>query len=348
LQLIAVTTLRQKNYKGFRFDMGKPRKSRGRQIDGIFLLNKSSGMTSNAALQRAKWLFAAAKAGHTGSLDPMATGVLPLCFGEATKFSQYLLNADKAYRCTMRFGIRTNTSDAEGQIVSDNPGFALTQNEVESALARFVGQIEQVPSMFSAIKHQGQPLYKLAREGIEIERAARPVTVYELNLTAFRSGEYPEADVEARVSKGTYIRTLAEDVGNVIGCGAHISRLHRSQAGPFHESDCVSLEQLETTRGEGFAELLDHFLLPVETAIDHLQTVTMQPASGFYFRQGQPVLEVGALQTTAVGEMVRVVLDNGEFLGIAEIQMDGRIAPRKLMQHNSLQQSITSTVNMHG
>ena len=328
--------------------MGKPRKPKGRQIDGIFLLNKSGGMTSNAALQRAKWLFAAAKAGHTGSLDPMATGVLPLCFGEATKFSQYLLNADKAYRCTMRFGIRTNTGDAEGEVISDNAGFELTQNEVESALARFAGEIEQVPSMFSAIKHQGQPLYKLAREGIEIERAARPVTVYHLALTAFRPGDYPEADVEARVSKGTYIRTLAEDVGNLLGCGAHISSLHRSQAGPFNESDCVSLEQLEAARGDGFAELLDRFLLPVEKAIDHLQIITMQAASGFYLRQGQPVMEVSALQTTAVGEMVRVVLDSGEFLGVAEIQADGRVAPRKLLQQNSSQQLITSTVNMHG
>jgi tRNA pseudouridine55 synthase len=315
--------------------MGKPRKPKGRQIDGIFLLNKSGGMTSNAALQRAKWLFAAAKAGHTGSLDPMATGVLPLCFGEATKYSQYLLNADKTYRCTMRFGIRTNTGDAEGQIISDTPGFVLAQNEVESALARFVGRIEQVPSMFSAIKHQGQPLYKLAREGIEVERLAREVTVYRLVLTAFRSGDYPEADVEAHVSKGTYIRTLAEDVGNLLGCGAHISRLHRSQAGPFNESDCVSLEQLEAVRGEGEAVLLDRFLLPLETAIEHLQTAVIPAAAGFYFRQGQPILEVSALQATSVGEMVRVALDSGEFLGVAEILEDGRIAPRKLLQQKS-------------
>lgn len=312
--------------------MGKPRKPKGRQLDGIFLLNKSGGMTSNAALQRVKWLFAAAKAGHTGSLDPMATGVLPLCFGEATKYSQYLLNADKAYRCTMRFGIRTNTGDAEGQMISDTPGFVLTQNEVESALAQFVGRIEQVPSMFSAIKHQGQPLYKLAREGIEVARVARPVTVYDLRLTAFRPGEYPEADVEARVSKGTYIRTLAEDVGNLLGCGAHIISLHRSQAGPFDESACVSLEQLEAVRGDGAAELLDKFLLPLETAIEHLQTVTIPTAAGFYFRQGQPVLEVSALQATSVGEMVRTVLESGEFLGVAEILEDGRIAPRKLLQ----------------
>jgi tRNA pseudouridine55 synthase len=329
--------------------MGKPRKPKGRDIDGILLLNKPLGITSNAALQRAKWLFAAAKAGHTGSLDPLATGVLPLCFGEATKYSQYLLDANKSYRCTMRFGVTTNTGDTEGEVLSSVPVPQLTQAAVESALAQFVGEIEQVPSMFSAIKHQGQPLYKLAREGKEVERAARPVTVYSLTLTAFRGGDYPEADVEARVSKGTYIRTLAEDIGARMGCGALISALHRTQAGPFNESQCVTLDELVETRGENRADLLDRYLLPIQTAIEHLQVVTLPVASGFYLRQGQPVLEVSALQTTAIGEMVRVLLESGEFLGVAEIQSDGRIAPRKLLQTNRLQQNPgTTTVNMHG
>lgn len=310
---------------------------KGRQLDGIFLLNKQAGMTSNAALQRAKWLFAAAKAGHTGSLDPMATGVLPLCFGEATKFSQYLLDADKIYRCTMRFGITTNTGDAEGDEIQRAPAAHITMADVEAALLGFTGNIEQVPSMFSAIKHQGQPLYKLARSGIEVERKARPVTIYRLELTGFRPGDdaagvFPEADVEAHVSKGTYIRTLAEDVGAQLGCGAHIIRLHRSSAGPFSETDCVDLDMLATLRGDGRADVLDKFLLPVEKAIDHLQCVRLPEASGFYLRQGQPVIEVSALNETVVGEMVRVVLDNGEFLGVAEIQQDGSIAPRKLLR----------------
>lgn len=184
---------------------------------------------------------------------------------------------------------------------------------------------------------------------VKVERAARPVTVFSLTLTAFRGGDYPEADVEACVSKGTYIRSLAEDVGARIGCGAHISALHRSQAGPFNESQCVTLDTLVDTRGEDRADLLDRFLLPVETAIDHLQVVTLPVASGFYLRQGQPVLEVSALQTTSVGEMVRVLLESGEFLGVAAIQTDGRIAPRKLLQANRLQQNPgTTTVNMHG
>lgn len=333
--------------------MSKPRTPKGRHIDGIFLLNKQVGMTSNAALQRAKWLFSAAKAGHTGSLDPMATGVLPICFGEATKFSQYLLDADKVYRCTMRFGITTNTGDAEGEITSTKPAEYLTREAVEAALSGFLGNIKQVPSMFSAIKHQGQPLYKLARSGIEVERQARPVTIYRLELLQFRPGDdaagvMPEAEVEAHVSKGTYIRTLAEDVGAKVGCGAHIIQLHRSQAGSFNEADSVDLDELVRVRGEGTGEVLDTFLLPVEQAIDHLQCIQLPVASGFYLRQGQPVLEVAALKAVAVGEMVRVVLDNGEFLGVAEIQQDGRIAPKKLLRTLGSRQQTVPTVNMHG
>lgn len=333
--------------------MGQPRKPKGRQLDGIFLLNKQSGMTSNAALQRAKWLFAAAKAGHTGSLDPMATGVLPLCFGEATKFSQYLLDADKVYRCTMRFGVVTNTGDAEGEIISRTPSGHITAADVERVLEQFVGNIEQIPSMFSAIKHKGQPLYKLARNGVEVERQARPVTIHSLRMTSFRTGDdtrglWPEAEVEAHVSKGTYIRTLAEDVGAQLGCGAHIIQLHRSKAGPFSEDACVDLDTLASERGEGNANVLDKYLLPVEQSITHLQSVLIPAASGFYLQQGQPVMEIAALQNTSVGEMVRVVLDSGEFLGVAEIQPDGRIAPRKLLRTLVSRQETGPTVNMHG
>lgn len=312
--------------------MNKPRKPKGRQINGILLLDKPKGLSSNQALQRAKWLMAAAKAGHTGSLDPMATGVLPLCFGEATKYSQYLLDADKTYRCTIHFGVTTETGDAEGEVVKRTDASEITENQVESTLTQFLGDQQQVPSMYSAIKHQGQPLYKLARQGIEVERQARPITVYRLELLAFRPGQNPEADVLAHVSKGTYIRTLAEDIGNALGCGAHITALHRSQAGPFTEDGCVTIEQLEAVRGEGRAEVLDQFLLPIERAIDHLQAVVVPEASAFYLRQGQPVLEVSALKTTKVGELVQVLLPSNEFLGVAEVQADGRLAPRKLVQ----------------
>ena len=314
--------------------MGKPRKPRGRRVDGILLLDKPIGMSSNAALQKVKWLFSAAKAGHTGSLDPMATGVLPLCFGEATKFSQHLLNADKAYRCTVRFGIRTTTADAEGETLTDQPVPALTRQAVAAVLPEFIGQIEQVPPMYSALKHQGTPLYKLAREGVEVERAARKVSIYSLVLLDFRSGDYPEADIEVHVSIGTYIRTLAEDMGEKLACGAHVSALRRIKAGRFEVSTCVTLDQLVALRGddEAGAIQLDRFLLPVEAALEHLQAVTVPESLGHYLRQGQPVLDVSVLRETAVGEIVRVMLDNGEFLGVAEILPDGRIAPRRLLQ----------------
>lgn len=315
--------------------MSKPRKARGRRVDGILLLDKPLGMSSNAALQRVKWLFSAAKAGHTGSLDPMATGVLPLCFGEATKFSQHLLDADKAYRCTIRFGIRTSTADAEGEVLSDKPAPALTQEQVQAAMAGFVGQIEQVPPMFSALKHQGTPLYKLAREGVEIERASRRVTIHQLTLLDFRTGGYPEADIEVVVSKGTYIRTLAEDIGEKLAYGAHVSALRRIQAGQFKEAACVSLERLVEICGEDreqAAAQLDQFLLPMESALAHLPVVTVPASMGAYLRQGQAVLALDALRVAAVGEIIRVMQDNSQFLGVAEIQSDGRIAPKRLLQ----------------
>ncbi len=315
--------------------MSKPRKARGRRVDGILLLDKPFGMSSNAALQRVKWLFSASKAGHTGSLDPMATGVLPLCFGEATKFSQHLLDADKAYRCTIRFGIRTTTADAEGEALTNQPAPTLTQADVEAVLPVFLGQQEQVPPMYSALKHQGTPLYKLAREGVEIERAARRVTIHHLTLLDFRAGDYPEADIEVSVSKGTYIRTLADDIGEKLGCGAHVSALRRTQAGQFKEADCVSLDRLVDVCGEDRAQTaaqLDAFLQPVEAALAHLSVVTVPAASAIYLRQGQAVLALEALKLAAVGEIIRVIQDNGEFLGVAEIQSDGRIAPKRLLQ----------------
>ncbi|MCC7517196.1 MAG: tRNA pseudouridine(55) synthase TruB [Pseudomonadales bacterium] len=315
--------------------MSRQRKAKGRPVNGVLLLDKPLGITSNAALQKAKRLLGAAKAGHTGSLDPMATGVLPLCFGEATKFSQYLLDADKAYTCTIRFGIRTTTADAEGAILTDQPIPLLTQAAVETVLATFLGEIAQVPPMFSALKHQGVPLYKLAREGVEIERAPRQVTIYQIALSAFRAGEYPEADIAVKVSKGTYIRTLAADIGDQLGCGAHVTRLRRTQAGSFAEQACVTLEHLEVLAEEDGVGALDELLLPATTLLAQMPEVTLPSASGFYFRQGQPVLEVGVLRTVAAGEIVRVMLDNGEFIGVAEVRADGYIAPKRLLQQMS-------------
>ena len=215
------------------------RRRKGRPIDGILVLDKPLGVSSNRALQTAKHLYFAAKAGHTGSLDPLATGVLPLCFGEATKFSSFLLDADKGYTSTFVLGVQTATCDAEGEVLAVKSAAHVTAAQVEQALIPLRGEIEQVPPMYSALKHKGQPLYKLARAGQEVERAARRVTIYELELLAFREGEHPQVDVRISCSKGTYVRTLAEDLGQALGCGAHVSALHRTRSGPFTEANMV-------------------------------------------------------------------------------------------------------------
>lgn len=307
------------------------RRRKGRPVNGILLLDKPLGMSSNGALQKVKYLFFAAKAGHTGSLDPLATGVLPICLGEATKFTQFLLDADKQYRATFRFGIATASGDADGEILSENGAEDLTAKQVEAVLAEFRGDISQVPSMYSALKHQGQPLYKLAREGIEIEREARPVTIYSLEMAAFRPGEFPEADVEIYCSKGTYVRTLAEDIGTQLGCGAYVSKLHRNAAGPFDEADTITVAALETLREEHQAEELDYLLKPMDAGIKHLMEVELSEDTAFYFRQGQPVMAPQVYRDSEEGDIVRVFEESGPFLGVAEVTDDGRVAPKRLV-----------------
>jgi tRNA pseudouridine55 synthase len=303
------------------------RQRRGRPIDGILILDKPSGMTSNAALQTVKRLYAAAKAGHTGSLDPLATGVLPICFGEATKFSQYLLDADKIYRSTFVFGVTTASGDSDGEVLERCDTSQLTQEKVEAALAQFRGDIEQVPSMYSAIKKDGQPLYKLARQGIEVERAARAVTIFELRIESFRAGANAEADIWIHCSKGTYVRSLAEDLGKALGCGAHVSQLRRVQSGPFGEADNVSLTTLEGLRArEAFAEM-DALLRDTTQALGALPKVMLGEAAGFYLRQGQPVL----VPKAPTQGLVQLQLMSGEFIGVGEILDDGRVAPRRLV-----------------
>jgi tRNA pseudouridine55 synthase len=303
------------------------RRRRGRPIDGILVLDKPAGVSSNQALQQAKRLFFAAKAGHTGSLDPLATGVLPLCFGEATKFSQFLLDADKAYESTLVLGTATDTGDAEGAVLEQADASALTEADVRSALDRFRGVIEQVPSMYSAIKQGGQPLYKLAREGRQVEREARTVEIKELELRAFRGGVAPEVDIYLACSKGTYVRSLAEDLGRVLGCGAHVSALRRTMAGPFSLEDSVTLEALEGLKSSGRLAEMDALLLPADAALGALPLVRLSESGGFYMRQGQPVLVPNA----PCDGMVRVALETGEFLGVGEILDDGRVAPRRLI-----------------
>jgi tRNA pseudouridine55 synthase len=303
------------------------RQRRGRPLDGILVLDKPAGLSSNRALQVVKRLYGAAKAGHTGSLDPLATGVLPLCFGEATKFSQFLLDADKAYESTFVLGIATDTGDAEGQVLASRDASALSESDVAAALDDFRGEIEQVPSMFSALKHQGQPLYKLARKGLEVERKARRVVIKQLELRAFRGGPRPEVDIYLECSKGTYVRSIAEDLGQALACGAHVARLRRTRAGAFGIADSVALATLEALKANDRLAEMDSLLLPADTAVDDLPLVRLSVSGGFYMRQGQPVLVPNA----PCDGMVRVALETGEFLGVGEILDDGRVAPRRLI-----------------
>lgn len=314
---------------------------KGRAIDGVLLLHKPSGMTSNRALQTAKRLFFVEKAGHTGSLDPLATGVLPLCFGEATKFSQFLLDADKDYRSTFRLGVRTDTSDADGQSLSEVATDGITRAQVESELKKFVGDILQVPSMFSALKHQGQPLYKMARQGVEIERQPRPVTVYSIRLLDFRAGPAAEVDVDIRCSKGTYIRSIAEDLGFALGCGAHVKVLHRSAAGLFDENQTVTLEELEAAFALGSYAALDKFLLSPDAPVASLPALILPESSAHYFRLGNPVTDHQVYRLGSQGDIVRVfsqpdsALEQAQFLGLGELTEDGRVAPKRIIANRS-------------
>jgi tRNA pseudouridine55 synthase len=313
---------------------------KGRPVDGVLLLMKPDGMTSNHALQRAKRLFFVEKAGHTGALDPLATGVLPLCFGEATKFSQFLLDADKRYRSTFLLGVRMNTSDADGEVVAEASAVHVTLDAVKQALIPLTGDILQVPSMFSALKHQGQPLYKLARDGIEIERQPRPVTVYAIEILGFRPGERAEVDVDVTCSKGTYIRSIAEDLGFALGCGAHVKTLHRSAAGSFVEAQCITLEELEKDFELGSYEALDKHLLSADAPVASLPAIILPEASAHYFRLGNPVMDPQVYRVGEQGDMVRVFCAETEhltqqFLGLGELTEDGRVAPKRIIANRS-------------
>jgi tRNA pseudouridine55 synthase len=303
------------------------RRRNGRAVDGILVLDKPMGISSNRALQRVKHLYNAAKAGHTGSLDPLATGVLPLCLGEATKFSQYLLDADKAYLSTFVLGTVTDTGDAEGQVLEVRDASAITESDVVAALKQFEGEIEQTPSMFSAIKQNGQPLYKLARQGLEVERKPRLIVIEELQLRAFRGGDRPEIDIFMECSKGTYVRSLAEDLGRALGCGAFVSALRRTRSGPFSIEDSVAIDTLQALMDSGELPAIDALLLPADAALGGLPLVSLSESGGFYMRQGQPVMVPNAPR----GGIVRVALHSGEFLGVGEILDDGRVAPRRLI-----------------
>ena len=304
--------------------MGRRRK--GRPITGIIVLDKPVGPSSNQALQRVRHLFGAAKAGHTGNLDPLASGVLPICLGEATKLSQYLLDSDKAYQAKFCFGARTTTGDSEGEVVAESDASELTESTICEALSEFIGDIEQVPPMYSALKVDGQPLYKLAREGKEVERKRRSVSIRSIDLQHFQPGVRAEATVNVLCSKGTYIRTLSEDVAESLGFPGHMSALRRTATGPFSLAQAISLDALtQLAEAEGPAAL-DQFLLDPELAVDHLPRVEVTDSAAFYLKQGQAVV----VRNAPLNGMVRVAEAGGPFLGIGEMLDDGRVAPKRL------------------
>lgn len=287
------------------------------KIDGILILDKPKGISSNAALQKAKQLFQAKKAGHTGSLDPAASGLLPICFGEATKYSQYLLDSDKAYVCQAQLGTRTTTSDSEGDIIETQAVDGIDLQLIEPIIQRFMGSIQQIPTMYSALKHQGQPLYKLARKGIEVERKPRKVHVYEIGCLSYRA---PYLQLKVRCSKGTYIRTLVEDIGQQLGCGAYVKELRRTDVGAFRQASMITFKQL--------AEMRDprQCLHPVEVATMHFDPVEITLQQYGALAQGQRLPQpTGDTLIT-----VRVQVPTLGFVGLAELSPHGLSAKRLL------------------
>ena len=304
--------------------MGRRRK--GRNISGIVLLDKPLGITSNRALQIVKRLYNAAKAGHTGSLDPLATGLLPLCLGEATKVSGFLLDADKSYLATLKLGVKTFSADAEGEVIETRPVENYSKKQINAAIEPLLGDIEQVPPMHSALKVDGQPLYKLAHQGVVIERKSRPVHIFSIQVLRH---EADEIDIEVHCSKGTYIRTLAEDIGENLGCGAHLSALRRTESGPFHLEESITLEELEQlaekAKENGFDEL-DSILMPAEEALDDWDSVDLSADAAFYIFRGQAV----QVPNAPTEGLVRLFSEEKGFIGIGEIMDDGRVKPNRL------------------
>ncbi|MGB9428664.1 MAG: tRNA pseudouridine(55) synthase TruB [Gammaproteobacteria bacterium] len=294
-----------------------------RDVHGVLLLDKPVAMTSNQALQAAKRLYRARKAGHTGSLDPLASGLLPLCFGEATKVSAFLLDADKEYQVTCTLGTRTDTADAEGRLLETLPVPLLTQAQIEKALAAFHGEIQQIPPMYSALKHKGERLYDLAREGVEVPRAPRTVSIFELQLLAFT----PQSlELKVRCSKGTYIRTLVEDIAAALGTCGYVSALRRTAVGPYGNAFSMhTLAELQEL-AETSPAALDDLLLPLDSALCHWPEAHLSADTAWYFCRGQAVLVPGA----PTRGWLRVYAEH-RFLGLAEVLPDGRVTPRRLV-----------------
>lgn len=306
------------------------RRKKGRDVNGIFLLNKSLGGSSNQVMQQVRRVFAAAKAGHTGALDPLATGMLPICLGEATKFSQFLLDADKTYRVTAKLGIRTTTSDADGEIVERRP-VQVTEQQVVDAVMGFKGKGKQIPSIFSALKYQGKPLYHYARQGIEVPRDARDIEIFDIQISRF---ETDEVDMLVHCSKGTYIRSLVDDLGQMLGCGAYVTMLERTRVADYPVEQMMSFDDLQsftescTQDGQTDFDTLDALLLPMDTAVASLPAVTVSLQKLGFFSNGNQV----EADTGQLSGLVRAYAeDDGRFLGVAEVERPGRLAPKRLV-----------------
>ena len=302
--------------------MGK-RRNKGRAINGIVLLDKAKGLSSNAALQQVKRLFEANKAGHTGSLDPLATGVLPLCLGEATKVSQFLLDSDKSYRARIKLGVRTDSGDSEGNEIESGDASKVTQRQLAKALQGFEGEQEQVPPMHSALKKDGVPLYKLARKGVVIEREARKVHIFKIELLEFKADEI---ELNIACSKGTYVRTIADDLGQQLGCGAHIVALKRTGAGAFTDGRSLTFEALCELKETSGLEGLDNTLIPMDEAVGNLPEVRLPSITADCVKHGQAVL----VRHLPAEGLVRLY-EEEQFIGIGSIDDDGKVAPKRLV-----------------
>ena len=292
-----------------------------RNINGVLLLDKPLGFSSNQALQKVKWLYQAAKAGHTGTLDPLATGLLPICLGEATKFAQYVTDADKTYIATIKLGATTTTGDAEGEVLSTSP-VNVTLDQFSAACQQFIGGIKQVPPMYSALKHEGKALYTYAREGVDIARQARLITIKSILVDHFL---VDIAQISVTCSKGTYIRTLAEDIGTALNCGAHLIGLRRTDTAGYVLANAITIEKLEVM----LIEARDALLLPVDSAIESLPKVILNADATYYLMQGQPVWQAGKV----AHRELRLYNESQQFLGLGLLQDDGKIAPKRLI-HN--------------
>lgn len=296
-----------------------------RPINGILLLDKAIGISSNHALQAAKRLYQAQKAGHAGTLDPLASGMLPIALGEATKFSQFLLDARKNYLVTATLGIQTTTGDAEGMVTQKTTPRLFTPEELEAVLAPLRGTIQQIPSMYSALKHHGQPLYQLARQGLTIEREPRTVTIDELTLLDYQS---PQLTLKIHCSKGTYVRCLIEDIGKALGCGAHISALRRTYSEPYKHHTMYTFSALEKCFAETGLPGLDALLLPIDSGLNHFPVLSVSAAAAYYLLNGQ-----GILSPIAPREgFVRLHREDNAFIGLAETNSQGWVMPRRMLQ----------------